>query len=108
MQQDLAAGTDEGKRLIGFPRGDGAHDIDARTDGSEVVGGPAHEREDGAASETEGAPATVEDFLFDVTAEADPVLDLLFLPGQFDMGEAVGQEAGIRSRRSRRTARCWS
>ena len=55
--------------------------------------GPAHEGEDAAGSEADDAPATVEDFLFDVVAEADPVLDPLLDPGQFDMGEAFGRAA---------------
>ena len=33
-QQDLAAGTDEGQRLIGLARRDRAHDVDARDDGA--------------------------------------------------------------------------
>src|SRR5213594_2371753 len=44
-QQDVAAGANEGQCLIGFAAIDRAHDVDARDDRAEIVGGPAHEGE---------------------------------------------------------------
>ena len=51
-QQDLAAGTNEGQRLIGLAAVDRAHDVDARDDRAEIVGSPAHEREDAVRRES--------------------------------------------------------
>ena len=107
-QQNLAAGTNVGHGLIGLRGGDGAHDVDARDDGPEVVGRPPNESEDAAGAEADDAPVTAEDLLFDMLAEADPVLDLLLNPGQFDMGERVRPAEGAASlaTRKRRRARC--
>ena len=43
-QQDVAAGTHEGQRLIGFARRDRSNDVDARDDGAEVVRRPSGRR----------------------------------------------------------------
>src|SRR5579875_3066234 len=73
-QQNLAAGANEGQRLIAFTAVDRAHDVDARDDRAEIVGGPAHECEDAVRREAEHAAPTIEDRLASVAAEADPVL----------------------------------
>lgn len=86
LQEDVAAGTHERQRLIGFARLDGAHDVDAREDGAEVVGSPTDEGEDAARTEGKNTPAAVENFFVRLAAEPDPVLDPLLNPGQFDMG----------------------
>jgi hypothetical protein len=56
LEQNVAARTHERQRLIGFARLDGAHDVDARDDGAEVVGRPADEGEDAAGAIREDAP----------------------------------------------------
>src|SRR5487761_782140 len=101
-QQDLAAGTDERQRLIGFAWRDRAHDVDARDNGAEVVRGPADEGEDGVWREAQHTAAAIDDCLGDIAAEPDPVLDALFEPGEFDGRKGVGRtnrclrEGGIR------------
>src|SRR5579884_971590 len=95
-QQDFAARADEGQRLIGFAAVDRAHDVDARDDRAEVVGGPADECEDVARRKAQNAAAAIEDRLAAVMAEADPVLDASFEPGQLDVGV---QRSGVRTRR---------
>jgi len=52
----------------------------------QIVGDPADEGENTAGKEADDAPAAVEDFFVDIFAEANPVLDLLLDPGQFDVG----------------------
>src|SRR5579883_2306045 len=89
-QQDLAAGTDEGQRLIGFARRDRAHDVDARIDSPEVARGPADESEDRVRREAEDTAAAIDDRLAGIAAEPDPVLDALLEPGQLDGREGVG------------------
>src|SRR5580692_4382191 len=84
-RQDVAAGTDKRQRLIGFTAVDWAHDVDARDDRAEVVGRPAHEREDTARREAEHAAAAIEDRLAGLMTEADPMLDTSFKPGQLDV-----------------------
>ena len=51
-QQNLAAGTNVGHGLIRLRSGDGAHNVDARDDGPEVVGRPSNEGEDAAGVES--------------------------------------------------------
>src|SRR5579871_1860645 len=96
-QQDVAARANEGQRLIGFAAVDRAHDVDARDDRAEIVGSPAHEREDVVRRETEHAAATIEDRLASVVAETDPVLDTSFKPGQLDVRQ---HRSGVRPRRA--------
>ena len=57
------------------------------------------------ASKADDAPVTAEDLLFDMPAEADPVLDLLLNPGQFDMGQRVRSAEGVASLVSRKRRR---
>src|SRR5579883_948423 len=96
-QQNLAAWTDERQRLIRFAAADRAHDVDARDDRAEIVGRPAHEGEDVARREAQHAAATIEDRLAGVAAEADPVLDASFKPGQLDVRQ---ERSGIGPRRA--------
>src|SRR5579883_1954187 len=98
-QQNLAAGANEGQRLIAFTAVDRAHDVDARDDRAEIVGGPAHECEDAVRREAEHAAPTIEDRLASVAAEADPVLDASFEPGQLDVRQ---QRSGVGPRRAAR------
>ncbi len=93
LEQDVTARAHERQRLIGLARRDGAHDVDARDDRAEIVGGPADEREDAARLVGEDTPAAIQNLLVDVVAEPDPVFDLLLDPGQFDMGQMVGRRA---------------
>ena len=88
-QKNLAAGTDERQRRIGFARRYRARDVDARDDRPEVVGRPAHEGEDGAGREADDALPAVEDRLVSDAAETDPVLDSLLEPGQLDTSKIV-------------------
>src|SRR5208337_4971000 len=62
-QQNLAAGTNVGHGLIGLGSRDGAHDVDARNDGPEVVGRPSNESEGAAGAEADDSPVTVKDLL---------------------------------------------
>jgi hypothetical protein len=72
-QQNVAAGTPEWQRRVGFSRRNCAHDADARNDCAEVVQCPAHE---GAARwEADDAAAATEDFLVGDSSKANPVLD---------------------------------
>ena len=90
VQQDFTAGGDEGKRLIGFPRGDGAHDIDARDDSSEVVGRTsARTRRRCQASKAEGAAAAVEDLSLRRRSPKRIQFSILLRPVEFRTGEAV-------------------
>ena len=93
LQQNVAAGTHEGQRLIGFARRDRAHDVDARDDRAEVVGRPTDKGEDAMGREADDAPAPVENLFLDVLAEPNPVFDLLLNPGQFDAGQTVDRGA---------------
>ncbi len=68
-QQDLCAWPHKRQCLIALADGDSADDIDARDDGAEVVGCPAHEGEDAARREADDAAVAVEDLLSDVPAE---------------------------------------
>src|SRR3546814_8799345 len=52
---------------------------------------PAHEREGRAGTEGDDYRAAAEDALGCNTAEADPLLDAPFDPGQFDLREAAVQ-----------------
>ncbi len=79
-QQDVAAGTDKGQCLEGFRRNGGAQDVDARNNGSEVVGGPADEGENAAGKEADDPPPAVEDLFLDEIAEANPMFDFLLDP----------------------------
>src|SRR3546814_8653013 len=54
-----------------------------------VVRRPAHEREDRTGTEGDDFRAAAEDALGCNTAEADPLLEAPFDPGQFDLREAA-------------------
>src|SRR5665213_2198201 len=90
-QQDLAAGTDEGQRLIGLARRGRAHDIDARDDGPKVVRRPADEGKDRVRRKAQHTVAAVDDRLADIAAEPDPMFDAVLEPGQLDGREGVGR-----------------
>ena len=96
LQQDFAARTNERQRLVRLAARNRAHDVDARDDRSEVIRGPAHEGEDRAGAKRQDTPTAIENLFVGVRAEADPVLDLLLNPGQFDMGEIVLVACGRR------------
>ena len=83
-QQNVPAGTDEWQRRVGFTQRNCAYDVDARDDRAEVVRRPAHESEDDARREAEDPPPAIEDPLFDDPSEANPMLDALPEPVQFD------------------------
>jgi hypothetical protein len=87
LQQDFTTGSHRGKRLIAFARADRAQDVDARDDGAKAIRCPADEGEDSPGGEAEDAAPSVEDLFVDRMAEADPVLDLLLAPNQFDLSE---------------------
>ena len=61
LQQDFAARTDEGQRLIGFARRNRAQDVEARNDRAVVVRRPADEREHRTRTERNDAPVAVDD-----------------------------------------------
>src|ERR1700690_730667 len=88
-QKNLAAGTDERQRRIGFTLRDRARDVDPRDDRPEAIGRPAPERENGAGREAGYPPAAVDDCFLGDVAEADPVLDALLEPGQLDAREII-------------------
>ena len=90
LQQDVAARTHEGQRLIRLAGLDGAHNVDSRDDRAEVVGRPTDEGEDAARRKGEDATTAIEDLFARFAAEPDPVLDALLYPGQFDVSEHVG------------------
>ena len=100
LEQNLAAGTHERQRLVGLAGRDGAHDVDAREDRSEVIGGPANEGKCAPARKESTTAASIDDLFVRFAAEPDPVLDPLFYPSQFDMGEVMRSVA--RSARGRR------
>ena len=106
-QQDIAAGTHEWQRRIGFATCHGPHDVDARDDRAEVVRRPADKGEGAARRETDNAPAAIEDLLLGETAEAYPVLDTLFVPGQFDMGQG-GRRAMNERATSKSVKTCYT
>ena len=64
-------------------------DVDPGDDGPEVTRRPTHIGNDAVRREAQDATTAVEDLLTDVTAEADPMLDPLLMPDQFDTGKAV-------------------
>src|SRR6185437_7439100 len=57
VEQDVAAGTNDGQCLITLAAADRAHDVDARDDCAETVGSPEHEREAVVRRATEHAAA---------------------------------------------------
>ena len=87
LQQDFTTGPHRGQRLIAVACANGAQDVDARNDGAKAIRCPADEGEDSPGGEAEDAAPSVKDLLVDRMAEADPVLDLLLAPNQFDLGE---------------------
>ena len=64
---------------------DGSQDIDARQDGSVVVGRPADESKDAVRCKRNDAVLAVEDALLRSAAEADPILDPPFDPLELDL-----------------------
>ena len=63
------------------------------TIGAEVPRRPTDVGDDAVRREAQDAAATIEDLLGNIAAEADPVLDLLLMPDQFDVGERLLMEA---------------
>ena len=96
-QEDLPARAHVGNRREGFAAPDGAQDIDPRDDGAEVARRPADIGDDAVRREAQDAAAAIKDLLADIAAKADPVLDPLLMPDQFDVGERVLMEARARS-----------
>jgi hypothetical protein len=88
-QQNVATGAHKGQRLEGFSPVDGAHDIDARKDGTMVIRRPADEGEGSVWFERDRAPATVEDLLLYCLAKANPVFNFRLDPSQLHVGEMV-------------------
>ena len=86
-QKDFATGTNEGQRRDSFAWRRRAHDVDTRNDGAKIVRRPADECEDAAGREAYDPPLTVDDLVFCDVTEANPMLDLLFDPGQVNMGK---------------------
>jgi len=86
-QKNLAAGTDEWQRRGWFARRSGAHNVDPRNDGAKIVRRPADEREDAAGRKAYDAPLPVDDLIVGEVTEANPALNLLFDPGQLNMGK---------------------
>jgi hypothetical protein len=87
VQQALATGAYMRNGREGFARRDRSQNVDARQDGSVVVGRPADERIDGARRKRNNTPPAVEDALLCGSAEADPVLDSAFDPLKLDVRE---------------------
>src|SRR5690606_22563402 len=87
LQQDFAAWTDEGQRLIGLARRNRAQDVEARNDRAVVVRRPADERKHRAGMEEYNTPVAIEDLLTSRMAESDPVFGLAFHPGQVRAGQ---------------------
>ncbi len=58
-QQDIAAWPHIGHGRAALPGRDGPQNIDARDDGAEVVGGPAHECEYAAGRKRKNAPPLI-------------------------------------------------
>lgn len=86
-QKNLAAGTDEWQRREWFARRSGAHNVNPRNDGAKIVRRPADEREDAAGREAYDAPLPVDDLIVGEVTEANPALNLLFDPGQLNVGK---------------------
>ncbi len=63
------------------------------TIGAEVPRRPADVGDNAVRREAQDAAAAIEDLLRNIAPETDPVLDLLLMPDQFDMGERVLMEA---------------
>src|SRR5918994_3879846 len=93
-QEDLATGRHIGDRREALAAPDRAQNIDPGNDGAEVARRPSDVGDDTVRREAQDAAAAVEDLLADVAAEADPVLDPLLMPDQFDVGERVPMRAG--------------
>src|SRR5689334_14380672 len=92
-QEDFTARADIGNRRERLASPDSAEDVDPRDDRAEVSRRPTDVGDNAVRCEAQNAAATIEDLLCDITAEADPVLDLLLMPDQLDMGERVLMEA---------------
>src|SRR5699024_10506996 len=86
LQQDFAAWTDEGQRLIGLARRNRAQDVEARNDRAVVVRRPADEREHRAGTERNDTTVAVEELRTSRMAEPDPVFGPAFQPGQLHAG----------------------
>src|SRR6516165_12119509 len=87
LQTALAAGAHVRDGGAALAWRDGSQDIDARQDGSVVVGRPADESEDAVRCKRNDAVLAVEDALLRSTAEADPILDPPFDPLELDLCE---------------------
>ena len=96
-QEDLSARPHVRNCREGFAAPDGAQDVDPRDDGAKVARRPADVGDDAVRREAQDAAAAIEDLLADVAAEADPVLDPLLMPDQFDVGERVSMACERRS-----------
>ena len=96
-QEDFSARAHIGNCREGFAPPDGAQDVDPRDDGTEVARRPSDVGDNAVRREAQDAAAAVEDLLANVSAKADPVLDPLLMPDQFDVGERVSRWCERRS-----------
>ena len=88
-QQAFPAWTDERHGRVTLAGPNGAQNVDARDHRAVVVGCPANEGKDAAWRKRDNALLPIDDALLRNAAEADPVLDTLFDPSQFDMSEFI-------------------
>src|SRR3982074_2115150 len=79
-QQNFTARAHIGNRGERFAPPDSAEDVDPRDDRAEVPRRTPDLGDNAVRREAQDAAATIEDLLCDITAEADPVLDLLLMP----------------------------
>ena len=92
-QQTVAAGRHMRHGRIGLASAGHAQDVDPAFRRTEIICLPADEGEDGAGIESDGAAATALDRCPHDPAEANPVLDLLLDPDEFDSGAAAHERA---------------
>ena len=92
-EETLTARPHIGDRREAFAASDSSENVDPRDDGAKVPGRPPDVGDDAVGREAQNAAPPIEDLLPDISAEADPVLDLLLMPDQFDVGERALMEA---------------
>jgi hypothetical protein len=84
-QQDVAARPYIGHGCAALAGRDSPQNIDARDDCTEIVGGPAYEREDATWRKRKNAAPLIENLFLGGVAEAYPVLDALLEPKELNM-----------------------
>ena len=92
-QEDFTARANIGNGRERFAPPNGAQDVDPRDNGPEVPRCPTDVGDNGVRREAQDAATAIEDLLCNIAAETNPVLDLLLMPDQFDMGERIPMEA---------------